>query len=1164
MNKTKSQYYYYVIYLSVVFFNTFVDLGHKVLIQDIFYQTSSPKVFTIMSAIVNAFILLPYIFMFTPSGFIADKFSKTTVLRVTAFAALPLTILITIFYYLGYFWLAFFMTLLLAIQSTLNSPAKYGYIKELFGKDKLAEMNGYVQTIIIISILLSTFVFSAIFQNILNPYIAAKTLELTKSSILKIIAPVGFILIFCSLLESISTLLLSYQRASDPLTTFEFKKYMKFEYLKNNVNTVLSNQTILICILALSVFWGINQVILANYGAYLKEYIKDASILYAQGSLAIGGVGVLIGAIYTGRKSKNFIETGFIPLASIGIVLGLFFMPMVTNKITILLLFFVYGFFGGMLVVPLNALIQFHAPDEKLGRILAGNNFSQNIFMILFLLITVITASLNIDSIAIFRILFAVALIGAIYSIWRLPQALIRYIVLGTLAKFYHVKTLGMENIPSTGPAVLLGNHISYIDWAFIQITCPRSIHFVMERVIYNKWYLKWFFKLFHVIPISSDASKNSILTIKECLQKGQLVALFPEGFISRNGHLGKFHNGYELAIKDTDAVIIPFYIRGLWGSVTSLATSHYRKISKNFIRHITVCYGKALPKDIGTANLKTKILQLSFQAWSSYANELPSIPEAILHRLKQQKNNTVAIETNDLKFSGLKAITVFIALRKFFKKQITSSEKNIGVLLPTSFIGVLINIALLSLGKIVVNLNYTADKIAINHALKISEIKTIVTSNIFLDKLTKKGFDSSELSDECNLIYLENHKNIFFSKKNWLVYLTTYLLPFFILKRLVIVKTNPKETAIIYFTSGSEGLPKGVELSHQNILVNAKQTSSVVNIKEDDSVLSCLPLFHAFGLTVTSLLPLIEGILVVFQPDPTNAISIAKTIAKYKITFLCGTSTFLHLYTRNSKVHPLMFKSLRLVVSGAEKLATTVAEQFYQKFGIHILEGYGATETSPIISLNLPDILVPDYWHIQQGYKPGSVGMALPGTQVMIVDPETLISLPINEQGMIVVAGPQIMQGYLHDLEKSAQSLVHINDLVWYITGDKGYLDEEGYISIVDRYSRFAKIAGEMISLTSVENAMKTVLPIEAECVAINIPDEKRGERIVLLVANTYQDQNSIEKSIFTADINSLMKPANVITATELPKLGSGKIDYLKVKQLAIDRQQIDNSQIN
>lgn len=1154
MNNAKPSKFHYIIYLGVVFFNSFVDLGHKVLIQDIFYQTSTPKVYTIMSALVNMLILLPYLFMFTPSGFVADRFAKVTVLRLTALAAVPLTILITFFYYLGFFWLAFAMTLLLAVQSTLNSPAKYGYIKELFGKEKLAEMNGYVQTITIIAILAGTFLFSALFQNYLAPHLVNTTEPITKSAILKIIAPLGYVLIISSCLELLLTLFLRYNKPADPVATFSFHEYVRFNYISANVKSIYANQTIFTCILALSVFWGINQVILANYGAYLKQYIQDASVLFAQGSLAVGGLGVLFGAIYAGRASRNFIETGMIPLSAIGITLGLYFMPDLVSKTAIVLIFFSYGFFGGMLVVPLNALIQFNSPDKKLGRILAGNNFTQTVFMFVFLIVTAVGACVNINPIASFHFLFVIALIGAIYSLVKLPQSLLRYITYALVSKFYHIDTYGLKNIPSSGGVLLLGNHTSYIDWAILQITCPRPIRFVMERSIYNKWYFKWLLKLYRAIPISSEGSRHSLQRIQECLRNGDIVVLFPEGFISRNGQLGKIHRGYESIVQDTDAVIVPFFIRGLWGSIASLSSTHYKKSSKHLTRHLTICYGSALPQNVEPYELKQAITKLCLQSWSYYVDELPSIPEALLNRMKEQKGSVVAMESTGQQYTGHKVITALIRLKKILGNIITNQEKRVAVMLPPSFAGVLANFVVLAMGKAVVNLNYTSSKDALLHAVKIAEIKTVITSKTFLEKLAGRGFDLSILSEHYNVLFLEDYRAQLQSKINLLFYLGVKFMPHFILRRVCLKKTNSNDTAIIYFTSGSEGLPKGVELTHKNILVNAKQTSSVICVQDDDSILSCLPLFHAFGLTATSIMPLIEGIDVVFHPDPTDSIGIAKAIAKYQITLLCGTSTFLNLYLRNQKVHPLMLKSLRLVISGAEKLSKTVAEQFYFKFGVSILEGYGATETSPIISVNLPDILIPDYWYIQQGYKEGSVGMPIPGTLVSIADPETFAELPVNSEGMILVAGPQVMKGYLLDTEKTEKVLIHKGGQTWYVTGDKGFIDEDGYITIVDRYSRFAKIGGEMLSLLAVENAVRPAFSAEAELMAVNLPDPKKGERIIVLVAHETKPLDEIQASLKPLQISPIMLPSKIVFVNEIPKLGSGKMDIARARKMADD----------
>src|SRR5690606_3570567 len=262
------------------------------------------------------------------------------------------------------------------------------------------------------------------------------------------------------------------------------------------------------------------------------------------------------------------------------------------------------------------------------------------------------------------------------------------------------------------------------------------------------------------------------------------------------------------------------------------------------------------------------------------------------------------------------------------------------------------------------------------------------------------------------------------------------------------------------------------------------------------------LPLFHAFGLTVTQFMPLIEGLPVVCHPDPTDVLGSAKAIARYEASLLFGTSTFLRLYNRNNKIHPLMLRSLRLVVAGAEKLNDDVRTSFKLKFSKDIYEGYGATETTPVVSVNLPDKMDAQQWRVQQGSKPYSVGMPLPGSSCMVVDPETFEELPTGEAGMLLIGGAQVMQGYLNQPEKTAQVMANIDGAPWYVTGDKGYIDADGFLFIIDRYSRFAKIGGEMVSLGQVEQAIHEAIGNpDIEVVAVAVPDSKKGEKIVVLL---------------------------------------------------------------
>lgn len=544
-------------YIILVFLNTFVDLGHKILIQDTLYQTASSTSYTIFSSIINALILLPYILLFTPSGFIADKFPKATVLKVTAAAAIPLTMLVTLCYFNGYFWGAFSLTLLLAIQSALNSPAKYGYIKEMFGKEHLSQANAIVQTLAIIAILGATFAFTYIFSY----YIQKAGLQgsVDKSLLLHAFAPAGFLLIIFSIFETLMTFRLIKHEAADPDSHYKVSAYFKGQYLKTYLNKTYQHQVIFTCILGLSVFWAVNQVLLASYGAFLKDHIGNVSVMFAQGSLAMGGIGILLGALYAGKVSKGFIETGLIPAAAIGITAGLFILPQLSGSLSIVALFLGYGFFGGMLIVPLNALIQFNAPRQETGKVLSANNFLQNCFMLGFLILTILLGLGGIDSLLLLYGLALIALSGTIYTLITLPQSLIRYVAYFIASRFYRLNVYQLDNLPSSGGVLLLGNHVSFIDWAVLQIACPRPIRFVIERSFTQIWYLKWLFKKFKVIPIAKGASQDALREINKALNAGDVVAMFPEGRLSINGQIGIFRSGFERQQSIATRLSFPF-----------------------------------------------------------------------------------------------------------------------------------------------------------------------------------------------------------------------------------------------------------------------------------------------------------------------------------------------------------------------------------------------------------------------------------------------------------------------------------------------------------------------------------------------------------------------------------------------------------------------------
>ena len=442
------------------------------------------------------------------------------------------------------------------------------------------------------------------------------------------IAPLGFLLIATAVVETILAFRLPRKRETDQTKVFDRRRYVSGDYLKRNMALVRGNDVIWLSIIGLAIFWGINQVVLAAFGAYLKDAANISNVVVAQGLMAIGGVGVIIGSLIAGRVSRNdietgliHIETGLIPAGALGITAGLFLLPTVTNPTVLGVLFFFYGIVGGMYIVPLNALIQFNAHEKMLGNVLAANNFVQNSVMLFFLLVTMLVTMVGIGYRFLFIILCAVAFCGTLYTFKRLPQSFVRYVVGTVISRFYRLHVSGLDNVPSSGGVLMMGNHTSYLDWAVVQMACPRRIRFIMARSIYEKWYLKKFLDFFGVVPISSRGSKGALEMVEKLLNDGEVVVLFPEGAISRNGQLGTFHKGFEVATRDSNAVIVPFYIRGLWGSLSSYATSKYRQTSRQKrIRDVAVCFGGPLPNDASAATVKKAVIELSVRAWQEHA----------------------------------------------------------------------------------------------------------------------------------------------------------------------------------------------------------------------------------------------------------------------------------------------------------------------------------------------------------------------------------------------------------------------------------------------------------------------------------------------------------------------------------------------------------------
>ncbi|NOQ81141.1 MAG: MFS transporter [Methylophaga sp.] len=1138
----------FLAFISMIFLNAFVDLGHKIIIQNTVFKIYDGSTQVILTAIINGLILLPFILMFTPSGFLADRFKKPIIMKWAALVAVALTLIITTSYYFGWFKLAFAMTFMLAVQSAFYSPAKYGYIREIAGKHNLATANSFVQSTTIVAILLGMFVFSVLFENILE-----NTAFTSETDIIQIIAPIGWLLVLGSLLElyfAFKLPTLEQIKASD---TFNWQQYRSGKALRSNLNLIHADSVIWLSIIGLSVFWGVSQVVLATFPAFAKEILAVNSTIVIQGLLACSGIGIVAGSLFAGKISKNYIETGLIPIGALGMVVTLFLLPQLSSLSLIAVDILAFGFFGGLFIIPLNSLIQFHARSEQLGTVLAGNNWVQNVVMFSFLAITVAFSLTGTHSKVILNLLTIVTLVGAVYTVWKLPQSLVRYLFGAVFSSKYRINVQGFDNMPSQGGVLMLGNHISWLDWAMVQIASPRPVRFVMENKYYQRWYLTWFLDLFGVIPISSAGSKGALEAINTRLKQGDVICLFPEGAISRNGQLGEFKQGFERCVENVDGIILPFYLRGLWGSRFSRSSENLQSLrqTNSLRRDVIVAFGKPLKIDSQAPVVKSAVFDLSIDTWQSYTNTLDPIAHAWIERVKQngraecltdiQANNTL---------SRRKALTAALLFSRRFKQQ--SPEQNIGLLLPTSSAGLLANMGLFISGKTVINLNFTSNTASLLSAINKAEIKTIYTSRKFIKKLAQKGIELDDLFALAAPIYLEDIHQKISKPEQILTLLSTYCFPSSLLINLFGKSVNIHSPAAILFSSGSEGEPKGVVLSHQNIMGNIKQVSDVLDTRHDDVIVASLPLFHAFGLTVTGLLPMIEGVPAICHPDPTDVLNIAKGISQHQATIFCGTSTFLRLFNKNRRIHPLMLDSLRIIVAGAERLNPEIRDRFSLKFGKAIYEGYGTTETTPVATVNIPDRLATN-WNVQIGGRKGTVGLPLPGSSVRIVDPATMENLPTGEDGLVLIGGTQVMQGYLNDPDKTTSVITEIDGQRWYKTGDKGHLDKDGFLVIIDRYSRFAKIGGEMISLGAIESSINPNLPEDVEILSIAIPDDKKGEKVALLYAGGIEE-TELKTCISKSGLNGLMVPSLLISVDVLPKLGSGKNDFNAAKQIAIN----------
>lgn len=1136
------------LFLSV-FFTNFAVMGHFVFTQKVIatHYTGSELLF--WGALLQSFFLLPFICLVVPASFFSNRFSKS---RVIAWSSLVMTasfVATGIFYTLKFYNLAIFFTLLTAAAFAIHSPAKYGILKEMFGTKLLGYSNGFLQIFSVVALVLAALIVPGL-DAVESTFDSAPTV---KEFLRKTVAW-PWVFAGVSLLSTVFAFFI-------PKVGREYASARRSSVVRNVVHT-WKLPTVRACMVGISIFWAGVQIFVL---VFQQDAASNEAISVFKNGIFFAVIGLMCGSFFVARASKDFIETGLVPLGALGTSLCLLAVPALTSPVSVGIIFFLIGLFSSMFLVTLNALLQYNTVPTNSGRILAVSNLIQIILLGLFLGLEILIIHYTLklfpnEKHLIFPIFFfllaVISFAGFTYSLKHLPQALLRSL-LRTFFSSYKLKVMGLQHIPEEGPVLLMGNHFSFIDWAVLQMATPRPLRIASNKDHFEKWYLRWVLKRMGVIRIHRRNPKEAMDSIHQALLNGDAVVLFPEGEIAKTPFIGPFRLDYSSAIAGTDAVIVPFYIQGLWGSRFAYSNDA-QLFGPKLSRVITVAFGAAVPKETPPNKIRNIVREISIDAWSNSLKYYKPIAESWLLACKKVVGSGPSIYSPDgAHLSGYKLLCATLAFSRVYKKQF-SGQKNIGIMLPPSGGGVIANLAGWVRGKVNVNLNYTSAPDIVLKCMERADIKTVVSSRVFLERLKQKGTDYTVLAEHCNLVYAED---VLKGIPKWAMLFHMFmgvLLPASLIKFFYFKKVKPSDTAAILFSSGTEGVPKGVELTHYNMMGNCQQLSCIFNATKNDVMLAELPLFHSFGLTVNVLLCLVEGTPIVVVADPTDVKTMARVCAEFRVTAFVGTPTFLRAFTVNRWVHPMCFKHLRMIIAGAEKLRPEINTAFRLKFGKEIFEGYGCTETAPVASVNYDNILLDDYLTMQVNNKPGTVGMPLPGTLYKVVDPETNEELPVGEDGMILIGGCQVMKGYLKDSSHTKDAIIELDNRRWYRTGDKGHIDEDGFLTIVDRYSRFAKLGGEMISLGAVELRINDTKILEGgDYMVTSIPDSAKGECVVLLYSGLEMEASDVLRQLRKSGIPPLMVPGLAFKIPAIPKLGTGKADFKASKKIALELAQ-------
>lgn len=711
----------------------------------------------------------------------------------------------------------------------------------------------------------------------------------------------------------------------------------------------------------------------------------------------------------------------------------------------------------------------------------------------------------------------------------------------------YRVRVRGAGNLPKNGGVVIIANHLSYVDGVVLQLACPRRIRFVGYQGLQARSFFERIFSWGRVIAISSQRPLDGMRKAVQALREGEVICIFPEGGISRTGQLMEIRKGFEVMARQAGVPVLPAFVDGLWGSVFSFAGNKYLWKSPRLLpTPVFVAFGKLIPPEQSDGPVaRQALLDLGAEAFAERPALRRNLVREAIRALAKHPGHLAIVdrtaERREVKAGQLLAAAAILARRL----RATAKGNRVGIVLPPGAGATIANLAVACAGKIPVNLNFTAGPTSIQSSLRVAGIETVLTADAMRAKLPQFPWpeDTRDLRTE---IALAGGKRALLP---WLA--AAWLLPNQWVASLIAPRQGGDgDEAALLFTSGSAGEPKGVVLTHRNILANCAQISSLAILPDSAKLVGCLPLFHSFGFTVTLWYPILRGCSVVTVPSPLDTRRIVEAIRDEQATVLVGAPTFIRPFLKKATSAEL--RSLDLVVTGAEKLSHDLHDAFLRQFHIGILEGYGLTETTPVGSVNQPDpVMHTSTAEPQAGKRAGAVGRLLPGLTARIMDPDTGAERLLTETGVLWLRGANIFDGYLNEPEKTAQALRER----WFVTGDLGRFDTDGFLFIEGRLSRFSKIGGEMVPHGTIEQKILDAFGWEQTegplVVVVGVPDPGKGEALVLLttIAVTVE---ALREKLLPAGLSNLWIPRIIRQVDQIPLLGTGKIDLKACRELA------------